>query len=82
MLGEYLSDKVAPLMALDALTLLMELPPAFVAREVATWSVRQVEIQQGALAVGDLLFHAARKIHMMGDFGLIATATLDGYLGP
>ena len=80
-LGEYLSDKVAPLMALDALTLLMELPPAFVAREVATWSVRQVEIQQGALAVGDLLFHAARKIHMMGDFGLIATATLDGYLG-
>ena len=35
-LGEYLSDKVAPLMALDALTLLMELPPAFVAREVAT----------------------------------------------
>ena len=81
MLGEYLSDKVAPLMALDALTLLMELPPAFVAREVATWSVRQVEVQQGALAVGDLLFHAARKIHMMGDFGLIATATLDAYLG-
>ena len=80
-LGEYLSDKVAPLMALDALTLLMELPPAFVAGEIAMWSVRQVEVQQGALAVGDLLFHAARKIHMMGDFGLIATATLDGYLG-
>ena len=80
-LGEYLSDKVAPLLALDALTLLMELPPLFVAREIATWSVRQIEIQQGALTVGDLLFHAARKIHMMGDFGLIATATLDAYLG-
>lgn len=80
-LGEYLSDKVAPLLALDALTLLMELPPIFVAREIATWSARQVEVQQGALAIGDLLFHAARKIHMMGDFGLIATATLDAYLG-
>ena len=80
-LGEYLSDKVAPLMALDALTLLMELPPAFVAREMATWCVRQVEVQQGALGVGELLFHAARKIHIMGDFGLIATATLDAYLG-
>jgi len=80
-LGEYLSDKVAPLLALDALTLLMELPPAFVAGEIATWSVRQVEVQPGALAVGDLLFHAARKIHMMGDFGLIAPATLDDYLG-
>jgi hypothetical protein len=80
-LGEYLSDKVAPLMALDSLTMLMDLPPVHVAREIVTWSVRQVELQQGALAVGDLLFHGARKIHMMGDFGLIATATLDAYLG-
>ena len=78
--GEYLSDKVAPLMALDALTLLMELPPAFAAREIVTWCVRQVELQEGALALGDLLFHSARKIHMMGDFELVDARALDSYL--
>jgi hypothetical protein len=77
--GEYLSDKVAPLMALDALTVLMEQPPLLVAQEILTWSVRQAEVQS-TLAVDDLLFHAARKIHMMGDFGLIAPAPLDTYL--
>ncbi len=78
--GEYLSDKVAPLMTLDALELLMELPPAVIAREIVTWCVRQVEVQAGALALGDLLFHSARKIHMMGDFELIDAAELDRYL--
>jgi hypothetical protein len=78
--GEYLSDKVAPLMALDALSLLMDLPPAFAAREIVTWCVRQVELQEGALALGDLLFHSARKIHMMGDFELVDARALDAYL--
>jgi hypothetical protein len=78
--GEYLSDKVAPLMALDALSVLMELPPAFTAHEIVTWCVRQVEVQEGALALGDLLFHSARKIHMMGDFELIDAPALDRYL--
>jgi hypothetical protein len=78
--GEYLSDKVAPLMALEAITFLMGLPPAFVAQQVVTWCVRQVEVQGGALALGDLLFHSARKIHMMGDFELIGAADLDAYL--
>lgn len=78
--GEYLSDKVAPLMALDALSLLMQLPPMFAAREIVTWCVRQVEVQGGALALGELLFHSARKIHMMGDFELVAAAELDSYL--
>ena len=45
--GEYLSDKVAPLMATDALSLLLDLPPAFAAREIVTWCVRQVEVQGG-----------------------------------
>jgi hypothetical protein len=79
-LGEYLSDKLAPLMAVDSLELLMQLPPAVVAREIATWCVRQVEVQGGALALGELLFHSARKIHMMGDFALVAPADLDRYL--
>jgi hypothetical protein len=78
--GEYLSDKVAPLMALDALELLMDLPPALIGREIVTWCVRQVEVQGGALATSDLLFHSARKIHMMGDFELIEAAELDRYL--
>ena len=78
--GEYLSDKVAPLMALDAISLLMGLQPAFVAQQIVNWCVRQVEIQGGALALGELLFHSARKIHMMGDFELIGAAELDAYL--
>jgi hypothetical protein len=78
--GEYLSDKLAPLMALDALSFLMTLPPAFVAQQIVSWCVRQVEVQGGALALGELLFHCARKIHMMGDFELIAAPELDAYL--
>ena len=58
----------------------MELPPAFAAREIVTWCVRQVELQEGALALGDLLFHSARKIHMMGDFELVDARALDSYL--
>jgi hypothetical protein len=67
-------------MALDALSFLMRLPPAFVAQQVVSWCVRQVEVQGGALALGELLFHSARKIHMMGDFELIGAAELDAYL--
>jgi hypothetical protein len=78
--GEYLSDKVAPLMAFDAISFLMRLPPAFVAQQIVTWCVRQVEVQGGALALGELLFHSARKIHMMGDFELIGAAELDAHL--
>ncbi len=78
--GEYLSDKVAPLMAFDALSFLMQLPPAFAAQQIVNWCVRQVEVQAGALALGELLFHSARKIHMMGDFELIGAPELDAYL--
>jgi hypothetical protein len=78
--GEYLSDKVAPLMALDAISLLMRLPPAFVSQQIVSWCVRQVEVQGGALALGELLFHSSRKIHMMGDFELIGAAELDVFL--
>ena len=45
--GEYLSDKVAPLMAFDALSFLMGLPPAFAAQQIVNWCVRQVEVQGG-----------------------------------
>ena len=78
-LGQYLSDKVAPLMALDALTLLMEQPLVLVAEEIGTWCARQAEVQHG-LSFPDLLFHAARKIHIMGDFQLISPDALEAYL--
>ena len=78
--GEYLSDKLAPLMALDALRFMMRLPPAFAAQQIVNWCVRQVEVQGGALALGELLFHSARKIHIMGDFELIGAPELDAYL--
>jgi len=78
-LGQYLSDKVAPLMALDALTLLMEQPLVLMAEEIGTWCARQAEVQHG-LSFPDLLFHAARKIHIMGDFSLIPADELEAYL--
>jgi hypothetical protein len=78
-LGQYLSDHVAPLMALDALTLLMGQPLALVAQEIGAWSMRQAEVRRD-VGLPDLLFHAARKVHMMGDFSLIEPGHLDEYL--
>ena len=76
---EYLSDRLPPLIVADAVTRVMSAPPEAVTADLYSWAMRQAEAQAAPLA--DLLFHALRKLHMMGEFQLVDPATLDAFVG-
>jgi len=80
-LHQYLSDAVAPLIVTDAVTVLMEQPPALVAAEIHNWTLLQYEGAGAKMPVSDFLFHAIKKIAMLSDFGLITKEALFPWLG-
>lgn len=71
-LGQYLSDVVAPLIVVDAVTLLASQPPQFTAAEIQNWTLLQYRGQGQGVPVSDYLFHALKKLHVLGEFGLVA----------
>jgi hypothetical protein len=79
-LRQYLSDRLAPLMVLDSITVLLGLPARVMADEIAGWSASQAQLQSGAVPFTDYLFHAVRKIHLMEEFQLIPAPELDAFL--
>ena len=66
---QYLADRLPPLMVADSVARVMNVPPDAVAAELYTWASRQAEAQSGPLS--DLLHFALRKLHLMGEFGLV-----------
>jgi len=80
-LQQYLSDDVAPLIVADSMQLLLKYPPAAVATVIRGWTGAQYRGAGGrAVPVSDYLFHAIKKIHMMGEFRLVPRAPLEAYL--
>src|SRR6185436_13690703 len=79
-LQQYLSDRLAPLMVADSLGMLVTLPTAVVAAEIQSWISAQYQGAGAQVPVSDYLFHALRKIHVVGDFRLIPAAALAAYL--
>ena len=79
-LRQYLSDRLAPLMAMDSVTLLLGLPARVMADEMAAWSGAQAQIQGPRVPFSDYLFHAVRKVHLMEEFHLIPTPELEAFL--
>src|SRR5437016_6086564 len=80
-LQQYLSDSVAPLIVADSMQLLLKYPAAAVATAIRGWTGAQYRGAGGrAVPVSDYLFHALKKIHMMGEFRLVPRASLDAYL--
>ncbi|HSB60373.1 MAG TPA: protein kinase, partial [Vicinamibacteria bacterium] len=77
-LEQYLTDRLPPLMVADAVARVMTAPPAAVAGEIYAWAARQAEMQAAPLA--DLLFHAFRKLHLMGEFRLLEQGALGAFL--
>jgi hypothetical protein len=74
---QYLSDFKAPLMVADSVALLLQQDPEFVATQIYEW----VCAQGPSAPAADYLFHAAKKIAMMGEFELVtAAAQLEQYL--
>jgi hypothetical protein len=80
-LQQYLSDAVAPLIVSDSVLLLMKYPPEVVANAIRTWTGAQYRRgSAAAVPISDYLYHTLKKIHLMGEFRLIAQEPLDAYL--
>jgi hypothetical protein len=79
-LQQYLSDSVAPLIVADSIQLLLRYPPEAVASAIRAWTGAQYRSVSGrSVPVSDYLFHALKKIHMMGEFNLVPRQALEAY---
>ncbi len=81
-LQQYLSDSVPPLVVADSVALLMKYPPQALIPTIRAWTAAQYRgAAASAVPLSDYLFHALKKIHMMGEFRLVAREPLEAYLG-
>ncbi|HJQ38932.1 MAG TPA: DUF4388 domain-containing protein [Thermoanaerobaculia bacterium] len=74
----YLQDEIPPLNASDAVATLIGQPPQLLMQEVRVWAVGQSRLQSASMS--DLLFHALRKVHLVGALKLIDRNAADAYL--
>src|ERR1700730_15576739 len=75
----YLSDTLPPLVVADSIKLLLDYPVALVARNIHAWTTAQY--RGGAdVPVSDYLFHAVKKIQLMGAFHLAPQEPFEKYL--
>jgi Domain of unknown function (DUF4388) len=75
----YLSDTLPPLVVAGSADLLLRHPPELVAAAVRSWTGAQYGKGAG-VSVSDYLFHAVKKIHMLGEFRLVRREALEKYL--
>jgi hypothetical protein len=77
-LQRYLLDEIPPITAWDSIATLMEQPPALLMRQVHAWTVEQGQKQAAPMA--DFLFHALKKVFMVGELKLIDRGAVLEYL--
>src|SRR5262245_18350523 len=75
----YLSDTLPPLVVAGSAEVLLRHPPEVVAAAIRSWTGGQYGKGTGP-SVSDYLFHAIKKIHMLGEFKLVPRENLEGYL--
>ena len=70
LLKRYLSDEIAPMIFSDTADELFAAPPEIIASEIQSWMGDQI---RGAsnMTAGDLIFHAATKLHQLGVLELL-----------
>lgn len=76
----YLSDQVAPLMVADSMATLLRYPPDLVVTEIHSWISAQYRGEGVEIPLSDYLFHAVKKIHLLGEFHLLVEQRLKEYL--
>jgi len=74
-LQQYLSDRLPPLMVADSIALLVRQPPSLLTAEIGVWVAHQRPAMPD-LSVADLLFHAAKKIAVMGELEVVPQAVI------
>jgi hypothetical protein len=67
----YLSDEIAPLMAVDAYEVLAAQRPEATAQVIAQWATGQQRSPLGAVRVSDLIYHSLKKLHLLAEFELV-----------
>lgn len=70
-LQRYLSDSLAPLMVADSINLLLDHPANLAANEIQAWTIAQFRGRAQNVPISDYLYHAAEKIHAMGQYDLV-----------
>lgn len=79
-LQRYLSDSLAPLMVADSINLLLDHPANLAANEIQSWTVAQFRGRAQNVPISDYLYHAAEKIHAMGQYDLVPRDPLRHYM--
>jgi Domain of unknown function (DUF4388) len=79
-LQQYFADKLAPLMVADAMELLLRYPATVLAHEVQAWVAHQQTGNAANVPVSDLLYHAVKKVALMGEFNLAPVEALRAYV--
>lgn len=76
----YLSDELAPLMALDSIEKVISLPPEVAAGQIKSWIGGQYRGRGAEIPVSDYLFHAVKKIHHFAALQLVPEKKISAYL--
>jgi len=69
-LQRYLSDTIAPMIFVDSMDILLATPPEVITAQIVSW-VASLSGVDSKLATADYLFHAAKKIHLLGELELL-----------
>jgi hypothetical protein len=78
-LQRYLSDTIAPMIFADSMDILFVTPPEHITAQVASW-VASLHGVESKLATADYLFHAAKKIHLLGELELLPRDQIAAFL--
>jgi hypothetical protein len=76
----YLSDALAPLVVTDSITILLSVPPSLAAQEILGWTTSQHRRLGGSVPISDYLYHAMRKLYVMGELTLVPKQALVAFL--
>ncbi len=79
LIARYLSDEIAPMIFLDAIDDLLQSPPQIIGLAVRGWLVSQLRGAPG-VAVSDYLYHAIKKLHLLGELELVPAPELAAFL--
>src|SRR5437867_4505196 len=79
-LQRYLSDQLAPLMVTDSVSFLLDQSPELAGVQIQAWMAGQIRGIGSSVPVSSYLFHALKKIYLLGEFKLIPEARIEKYV--
>jgi len=75
-LQRYLSDEIAPMMAVEYFEELVPHPPEITAKVIAHWVQSQHHKPAEKVQTADLIFHALKKLSLLSELELVRRATM------